>query len=297
MTGARAVVVVPAHDEEAVLTRCLDALAHGARCEEFVVVVAANGCTDRTAALARAHPSHPRVLDLPAAGKPGALNAADAAFPGAPRLYVDADVEIDTATLRALADAVREGCRGAAPEPRYVLDGCTAPARAYYRVWASLPVFGPGYLGGGVFALSAGAHEVLTPFPAVIAEDEYVRRSLTPAQRARSAGAFLVRPPTTVRALVRRGARTRAGNRQLAQVLPAAAAPEAGAVSTRRHVLGLARNPRRLGDVAVFVIVTAAVHLLGELKLRRGDLGTWERDETSRRPVGDALARTSRGKS
>ena len=46
-------VVIPAHDEEAVIERCLGTLLADARAGEVEVVVVCNGCTDDTAA--RAH--------------------------------------------------------------------------------------------------------------------------------------------------------------------------------------------------------------------------------------------------
>nr|BFE85750.1 hypothetical protein GCM10020093_083510 [Planobispora longispora] len=45
-------VVIPAHNEEGVLRRCLDGLLAGTEPGELDVVVVANACTDRTADVA-----------------------------------------------------------------------------------------------------------------------------------------------------------------------------------------------------------------------------------------------------
>ena len=45
-------IVIPAHDEEAVIGRLLDSLAGGLDGARLDVVVACNGCTDRTAEIA-----------------------------------------------------------------------------------------------------------------------------------------------------------------------------------------------------------------------------------------------------
>ena len=54
MTGAVASVVIAAHNEAAVLGRCLRGLLADAEPGEFDVVVVPNGCTDATAEKARA---------------------------------------------------------------------------------------------------------------------------------------------------------------------------------------------------------------------------------------------------
>jgi hypothetical protein len=77
-------IVIPAHDEERVIGRCLSGLASGAEPGELEVVVVANGCTDGTAAAARTFPGV-RVVETPVAGKAAALNLGDEhapAFPG-----------------------------------------------------------------------------------------------------------------------------------------------------------------------------------------------------------------------
>ena len=89
MTEPRLSIVVPAHDE-AVIGRLLGALADGRSPGDELVVVC-NGCTDRTAEVARGFPDV-HVEELPSGGKPAALNAGDRCVSTFPRFYVDADV-------------------------------------------------------------------------------------------------------------------------------------------------------------------------------------------------------------
>ena len=89
-------VVIAAHNEAAVIDRCLDALLADAAPGELDVTVVANGCTDDTAAVAGTR-AGVRVVDLPEPGKVAALNAGDAVAVGFPRLYLDADVVLSTA--------------------------------------------------------------------------------------------------------------------------------------------------------------------------------------------------------
>ena len=107
ISSATAVIVVPAHDEAAVIRETLrslkSALSGGMR-----VLVVADNCEDETAALARE--SGVEVLerhDLQLRGKGHALAfAADYLRPNPPDVLVvlDADCETDAASLRALVD-------------------------------------------------------------------------------------------------------------------------------------------------------------------------------------------------
>jgi hypothetical protein len=85
-------VVIPAHNEAAVIRRCLDALLDGFRPGELEVVVACNGCTDGTADIVRSSGHAVRIIEIQVASKPAALRAAEELVTIFPRLYLDADV-------------------------------------------------------------------------------------------------------------------------------------------------------------------------------------------------------------
>ena len=105
---ASAVIVVPAHDEAAVIGQTLQSLTEALGPNMQVLVVADN-CTDSTAALARA--AGVDVVerhDLERRGKGFALAfAADHLRPNPPEIFVvmDADCSTDPPSLRALVDA------------------------------------------------------------------------------------------------------------------------------------------------------------------------------------------------
>jgi glycosyltransferase involved in cell wall biosynthesis len=273
-------VVVPAHDEARVIDRCLTALLADAEPGEFDVVVVANGCTDDTAA--RAARDGVRVLELPAAGKAGALDAGDRAATGFPRIYLDADVELTTAAARAVAAVLRTGpalVAGARPTPD--LTGCSRWVRAYTRVWTALPVLQEGYVGSGVFAVSAAGHPRLTPFPPVLADDLWARRVLAPAQRATPDLAVTTHPARRLPDLVHRLVRVRAGNVQLERGPHELAGGEGP-----RGVRGLLATPGvPLGDKLVFTGISVVVRAAAWVRARRGRTAVWNRDESSRVPA------------
>jgi glycosyltransferase involved in cell wall biosynthesis len=93
-------VVVPAHQEEAWLGPTLDSLGGGA----LEAIVVANGCTDRTADVARAHGAH--TIETAVASVSRARNLGAAAAAGAVLLFLDADTRLAPGALDAIGAAV-----------------------------------------------------------------------------------------------------------------------------------------------------------------------------------------------
>ena len=94
-------VVVPAHQEEAYVGRTVAGLRAATA---FEVVVVANGCTDRTADVARARGV--RVIETPRAGVSRARNLGARAAGGDVLLFLDADTLLAPGALDAIASAV-----------------------------------------------------------------------------------------------------------------------------------------------------------------------------------------------
>lgn len=280
-------VVVPAHDEETVITRCLAFVADLLPGEAEVVVVA-NGCTDRTAELAGRVPGV-RVLDVPAAGKAGALNAGDAAVAAFPRVYLDADITVSAAALRAVVAALaRPGVEAAAPTVRFDLTGVSPGVRAFYRTYRAMPYLSEAMIGTGFYALSAAGRARFEVFPELTADDLFVQRSFAPAERAVVPGEFFtVRVPRDLRSLLAVRTRVAAGNAELAAAgaqreQPATARSTGGSLGALAGLLR--REPRRAGGVGVYVAVTAISRLRARRAAATGRAG-WERD-LSTRPSG-----------
>ncbi|GAA3046353.1 glycosyltransferase [Actinokineospora globicatena] len=267
-------VVVPAHNEEFGITACLDRLAESVEVNRVVVV--ANGCADRTAELARAHPSAPLVLEVPEPGKAAALNAGDALCVDFPRAYLDADIELRGADLDALAAAAREpGVAAAMPSARLDLTGASWAVRRYYAVWQRLPSVHRSAAGRGVYVLDRDAHERLFPLPPdLISDDGHVSNSVR--NRTVVAGAVVtVRAPKDLRSLVRRRQRVHRGNTHIQQ--------SSAAGTGMATMVALVRTRQAyVVDVAVFVAVTLLARVL--VTTRRGPV-EWGTDQSSRTAV------------
>lgn len=183
-------VIIPAHNEAALIGNCLAALFASDPVPVAVeVIVVANGCTDETVAIAEGFADQARakgwgfgVLDLPGLGKPGALNAGDAgaAFPA--RVYLDADVTVSAGVLAGLWAAL-DRPDAAYASGRVQIKGQGATARAYARLWSRVPFMARGVPGCGLFAVNAPGRARWQEFPPIISDDTYVRLQFTPRER------------------------------------------------------------------------------------------------------------------
>ncbi|WP_150308249.1 glycosyltransferase [Planctomonas psychrotolerans] len=286
-------VVIPAHNEQAVIAANLRAVLVDARPGEFDVVVVVNGSTDRTAELARAAGdagNEVRVVEIQEASKVAALNAGDAATDVFPRVYLDADVTTDAATLRALARALDDSTPYAIASPSLIVDTRSASraVRSYYRVWNLTDYRQRGHIGSGIYALSRDGRARFGAFPDLIADDTYVQQLFALEERTTLPDfSFTVRSPATLRAMVHRSARIAAGNSELKEYFARTGTSSAGedwggSSQIRNLVLRVARSPRYWADFPVYCVGYVASRLAGNRKRRRGSMRVWERDETSR---------------
>lgn len=264
-------VIIPAHNEETTLGRLLSQLAEAA---DLDVIVVCNGCSDRTADVARGFGV--QVVEIPEASKTAALRAGAAAASLPLHVLVDADVVIDAAGLRALVTAVD------VPEPRVagphrVMDASRSSwaVRSYLRFWERLPAVRSSLAGRGVLALSPGAVRQLGEIPDVVADDLLVQRSFTAKERVEvPTVSVTVVAPRRLGDLVHRRLRVLQGTEEIDRQMGSAA----GSRTTRSDLLATARNPHALPGLPVFLYVTALVRVRG----RRSSPSGWLRDESSR---------------
>ncbi len=273
-------VVIPAHDEANVIGRLLRALLADARPGELEIVVVATGCTDLTAETARGFGPDVRVVETEVASKVHALNLGDRAATAFPRLYVDADVVLDTRAVRETAAVLASGrALAAAPRLRVDLSGASAAVRGFYAVWTRHPHFRRGLVGSGVYGLSERGRRRFAQFPDVTADDAFVHGLFTPAERMTVPTChFTVRAPRTLKALVKIKTRSRRGNRELHGRFPALARPRGGGRA------GLLASGALRPHLWPAVPASGAGPVATAVNARRtpARARAWERDETSR---------------
>ena len=283
-------IIIPAHNESRVIGRLLAQLVPPAGDAEFSIVVVANGCTDDTAEIAAGFGRAVRVLTLAQASKWAALTAGARAAGGFPHVYLDADVELAAADVRALVAPLAEpGILATGPRRVLALGASRWPVRWYYSVWARLPEVRRGLFGRGAFAVGERGYQRLARLPSVLADDLAASLAFAPHERRIAAGACVtVHPPRAFGDLLRRRVRAVAGVAQLER----SAHPPQWSARTRPADLAviLCREPWLAPQTAVFLGVALLARLRARRTIARGDYSAWPRDDSSRAAGGSHFA-------
>jgi glycosyltransferase involved in cell wall biosynthesis len=275
-------IVIPAHNEERVIARCLQALLADAEPGEFEVIVACNGCRDRTAETARRFAPDVRVLETEIGSKTIGLNLGDQAASHFPRFYLDADILLPTDSVRKTVALMQDkGLLAAAPTVQWDLRRSSHLVRAFYTVWRYQPYFDGGQMGAGVYAVSQQGHARIGSFPDITADDEFVRQSFAATERGTAEDCvFTIVPPRTLANLIRIKTRSRRGNWELRRRFPKwSRIPR----PSKRDFLGrLVRRPQLWPLVPVYGFVVASTWINAWRTTRSGKGPRWERDLSSR---------------
>lgn len=277
-------IIIPAHNEEAVIARGLAALTAGAADGEQEVIVVCNGCTDATADAARAFEgAGVTVIETAVASKTHALNLGDRAASGFPRFFVDADVVIPRESVAVIAKYMAEhDTLAAAPAAQMDLAGCDRLVRWYYDVDLRLPSSRYGIGCAGVYVLSEKGRRRFDEFPPIVADDAFVRLQFRPEERVRIASvSSVVAAPRTFRELIAVMTRVHFGNTELRKRAPHLW--ENNGEGNRKTLLGLAKRPAMWPKVATYSWVKIVARLRSHWRYTRARHTIWERDETARR--------------
>ncbi|MCT4609178.1 MAG: glycosyltransferase [Pelagimonas sp.] len=275
----KATILVPAHNEEAVIARTLWYLSKGLRLDEFRVVVIANGCSDSTAARARSVMPDAEVIETQRRGKCHALNLGfDASCKSAPIVCLDADLDVTSESLTALLAPLSNGTALAScGKMEVITSSSSAAVRMFYQGWRSNPYFNQGKF-GGLFALSPEGAARVFPLPEITADDEYIRRSFNAQDVAFvPTCSFSARAPFRFRDLIRVRRRSLRGARQVTKLGMASPEQKSLPKMLRRALV----SPSDTLPIAFFLLVMCWVRVClmceGQSSSQR-----WERDLSSR---------------
>lgn len=264
-TGA---IIIPAHNEASTIARTLRSIHPLLESGTVEIIVACNGCTDDTAAIARQF-SGVRVLDLPDPSKTAALNAGDAAAASWPRLYLDADISISAAAVAETFEVLESGALLAArPAYRWDCTGASLLVRRYYRARGRMLQSSTALWGGGAYALSEAGHSRFGSFPSVTADDLFIDRAFAPHEkRVLATQGIIVRTPRTAKSLLTVLRRQVRGPAELGHGTSG---------SSARELFASARGAAAVLDALIY----AGFAALSRIPHRSGT--AWERDRSTR---------------
>jgi len=281
-------VIVPAHNEQTVIRRCLSGILQDAPTSHAMeIIVAANGCDDDTVEIARKTAPQAIVLDLSRGSKTAAINAANQVATHFPRIVLDADVTCSYGTLLALAHALNaNGVMTASPAITLDLDGSDRFIRAYYRMWMRQPYAQAGAGGAGCYGLSRTALQQVGAFPDIIGDDIWIHTRFAEEQkryleqdRDGNPVFTIVRPPRTACEQIRVEARRQLGNKQVLANYPSPHELRSGGSGGLKSAVNNASN---LFDVSVFLGIKLLARLLAGWNTVTGNDPIWTRDQSSR---------------
>lgn len=273
-------IVIPAHNEGAVIERTLRSVWSSRTERELQVIVVANGCTDDTAERARRFKGV-EVIETAVGSKIAALNLGDRAARHFPRAYMDADVVLSENLIETVARAFEEPeVRIVAPEVRYAYSWSNPFLAGYYRLWSSLPYVRRDMMARGFYAMDRELRSRFDEFPTLVADDKFIRNLTRPQERRIAQGCWTtVHLPGTFRELLAVKTRWTYGNLELAERRPELnvndQSPYEGAMRW------LAVRPWHWVNVPTFVGVYAYTRWVARRRLKQ-KRGAWERAESSR---------------
>ena len=275
-------IVIPAHNEEATIGRCLDRLLCVGADASMQIIVSCNGCKDRTADVARKFGDRVTVVETDVASKVHAMNLGDDVAQGFPRFYMDADVVLAPHDIREVERTLESGSvLAAAPQMEMDFSNASWAVRAFYRVWMALPYTRSGMMGVGVYALSEEGRRRFGRFPDIIADDGYIRVLFKPQERAAvKAARSIVKAPATLAGLIKIKTRSRLGGFQLAKLYPELL--ENDDKSYSNAFWGILKSPSLWLCVPVYLFVNLTAKRRAVTQLQQLDQYVWERDESSR---------------
>lgn len=273
-------IIIPAYNEAETIARTLRALLRGVDPQAVDIIVACNGCTDATVAVATAVDPRIRVLDLPAPGKAGALRAAEKSTTVMPRIYLDADTELEGGGALDVLCALRAGAMAARPPAHFDLQECSWAVRRFWRLRQRLGNVNRDLCGAGVYGLSRAARARFGEFPDITADDLFAARIVSENETVIvETSPAIVRPPRTLRSHVAVLRRVYRGNREFAKKFPELS--RSSTQGTMRQLLKAARNPAAWVDILIYSLVVTWARITLRFD-RTAPAGQWERDLSAR---------------
>jgi glycosyltransferase involved in cell wall biosynthesis len=274
-------VIIAAHNEGAVIEGTLRSVLNNKLDRPLQIIVVANGCKDDTAEKARRFGPDVEVIETPIGNKINAINLGDRAAKYFPRAFLDADCQLSENLLQRVADEFEDSSvRIVAPGVKYIYSGWNPFLAGYYQLWKSLPHVKRNTMARGFYAIDAKLRERYTEFPALTADDKFIRNLTKPEERRVAEDCYTtVHLPDNFRDLLKVKTRWTFGNLELSERRPDLNVNDQG---EHDGIAGyLLARPWLWVNVPTFLFVWWYARRAAKKKLAEKRAG-WERDESTR---------------
>lgn len=274
-------IIIPAYNEAATITQCLQALTQPTLKYALQIIVVCNACQDDTYSIVKAFDSTIICLDSKTASKTQALNLGDKVAKYYPRIYLDADIVLSVDAVYAMCLTLKnKSCLATSVPAKMDTLASSWCVRAFYDIWLNLPYCKLGMMGSGVYALSAKGRKQFQQFPDIIADDGYVRCLFKEQQRLVTSTHYaIVTAPKDLTSLIKIKTRSRLGGYELREKFPDLLANEVKDYPQACIDAGL--NFRQWPKIIVYIWVNLIARLRANYQYM-SKIRTWERDESSR---------------
>jgi glycosyltransferase involved in cell wall biosynthesis len=214
-------VIIPAYNEEKIISRCLESLGSGLT-RDFQIIVVCNGCTDKTAEVVESSFPNIHLLSLLKGSKSLAIRSAESKKPGFPRIYLDADILLNVEGIKELISIAmgQKAQHLIIPKSHINYNESHHLVKQYYDAWYSTDFVQRLGFGAGTYVLSERARNRFGEWPELIADDGFLRTrfSIDEIDIVEHV-CEEVQAPKTLRQLIQIKTRSKLGNKQLKNYL------------------------------------------------------------------------------
>lgn len=274
-------IIIPAHNEAAVIERCLDSLIEQKNISQ--IIVACNGCTDNTADIVKqnyGHLSNLICLDIEKPSKTNALNEAEKYIVDFPVFYIDADTKLSDNAISVISQKMQEQhIHLSAPTPIINTEHSSWLVKQYYKIWQSLPYIKAGVIATCSFVVSQKGRQRFENFPDVINDDGYIRCQFKANEISNIDGSEIyIQAPKDIFSLIKIKTRARLGNMQLNRLnLCTYPAEKAYASSMKSKLFS-----KDFIATIVYYSIAIVIRFRAARQYSKINQYTWEKDNSSR---------------
>ena len=281
MVNMSASIIIPAHNEALVIEKTLSELIRKMPQDLYEIIVICNACVDDTAKIV-AQFNEVRLLETDKASKTHALNLGDSIAAGDIRIYMDADVSMQSIYIEKMINILKsDGLLAISPNVKMDYTGSSWFVKSYYNIWFQLPYVKEGFMGGGVYALSAKGRTRFEDFPNVISDDGYIRGLFNTNETKRIEDIYsIVKPPKKLAGLLKIKTRSRLGLYELMKKFPKMYNNHKK--SYRSSIINLFKKPSNWPKILIYLFVNLRCRINAKRIFINNENFVWETDTSSR---------------